>query len=70
MLHPLFLMALAFQLFFFAILIARMKVALLAARSRVVLFNRLQAQAGVASRRPPVDRPRPGKELVEKMEPL
>jgi heme exporter protein C len=68
MLRPLLLMAIAFQLFFFAVLIARMKAALLAARSRVVLFNRLRAQAGVASQRPPVDRPRPGKGLVEKME--
>jgi heme exporter protein C len=47
MLHPLFLMALAFQLFFFAALLARMKAELLSARLRTLLFNRLRAQ-GVA----------------------
>ncbi|HVI90308.1 MAG TPA: hypothetical protein VM659_18530, partial [Dongiaceae bacterium] len=45
MLHPLFLMAIAFQLFFFSALIARMKAELLAARVRTLLFNRLRAQA-------------------------
>ena len=45
MLHPLFLMAIAFQLFFFSALIARMKAELLAARVRSLMFNRLRAQA-------------------------
>jgi heme exporter protein C len=45
MLHPLLLMALAFQLFFFATLIARMKAELLSARIRSIMFNRLRAKS-------------------------
>jgi heme exporter protein C len=43
MLVPLLLMAAAFQLFFFAALIARMKAELLSARLRTAMFNRLRA---------------------------
>jgi heme exporter protein C len=43
MLVPLLLMAIAFQLFFFAALIARMKAELLSARLRTAMFNRLRA---------------------------
>ena len=45
MLSPLFSMAIAFQLFFFVVLLARMKAALLEARLRSLLFNRLRMQA-------------------------
>jgi heme exporter protein C len=44
MLHPLLLMALAFQLFFFSALCARMKAELLSARLRTLVFNRLRAK--------------------------
>ncbi len=49
MLSPLFLMAIAFQLFFFVVMLARMKAAILAARSQSLLFNRLRMQATPAS---------------------
>ncbi|MDY0885902.1 heme ABC transporter permease [Dongia soli] len=45
MLSPLFSMAIAFQLFFFVVLLARMKAVLLEARSQSLLFNRLRMQA-------------------------
>ncbi|MET1026510.1 MAG: heme transporter HemC, partial [Dongiaceae bacterium] len=45
MLVPLLLMAVAFQLFFFTALLARMKAELLSARLRTAMFNRLRGGA-------------------------
>lgn len=52
MLRPLLVMAIAFQLFFFVTLLARMKAALLAARSRVLIFNRLRPRSGAGKSAP------------------
>ena len=50
---PTYASALAFQLFFFAALLARMKAELLSARLRTLLFNRLRAQGAAGAAQDP-----------------